>query len=532
MTVPPATSPADPPQLEPLDRLIARNSTLGIVGRSVYVLGWVLIAPYVLAKLGAERFGLWSLLTVLSGITTTIDLGMSSTLTRFVAEYRATGAREALRGVVTLGALLYGGLSLGFVLLVVLLRDPLLDLLRIGPGIRAEAQAALVLAAVVYGFLNVYMLSASVLGGLHRIDLQSRVSLVVTSLQLLGTWAVLAAGGGVPALFLNTGVALVVGVLLTRREVRRLAPEIEFAPTAIDRGMLGRIARYGAALQIINLGVLLHFQLEKMLYGAMVSLTAVGSYELGLRVVSGLWALPGLLLPPLLPAVAHLDASGDRDRIARLYHRANRYVLAIAFPLSAGLMALSPLLYQSWLGPGHGDAALAATALAAMLGVNILTGVGTAIARGMGRPGLEVRYQVLAMVLHVCFSTLLIRRYGYVGGLWGLFLSISIASLYFVVLFHRVMRLPLGEFVLRIVLPPLLAAAAGGLLAWWSSGAGNPGIEAWSRPEVLTRLLAGSVVLGLVVIGALLASRYLRWSELRDLGLLLRGRPSAGSVAA
>jgi O-antigen/teichoic acid export membrane protein len=278
--------------------------------------------------------------------------------------------------------LVYGALSLALVLVVVVFREALLDLLRIGPSIRAEAESAIVVAAAVYGFLNLYMLLASVVGGLHRMDLQSRTWLVVTVLQLVGTWIALSFGGGVPALFVSTGVAVALGVLLIHREIRRHGPEISFAPNAIERETFVRVARYGLALQVINMGVFLQFQLDKMLYGALVSLSAVASFELAYRVVIGLWAVPALLLPPLLPAVAHLEASGDLARIARLYYRANRYVLAVALPISAGLVALSPLLYRAWLGPGHEDAALASGALGAMLGINILTGVGSAASGG------------------------------------------------------------------------------------------------------------------------------------------------------
>src|SRR4029078_13074594 len=102
----------------------------------------------------------------------------------------------------------------------------------------------------------------------------------------------------------------------------------------------------------------------------------------------------------------------------------------------------------AWLGPGHGDAALAAQALAAMLGLNILTGVGTAVARGMGRPWMEVRYQIIGMVSHLVLALILIPRLGYRGGLIAMVVGTTLGSFYFVWIFHRFLRDPVVPFLL------------------------------------------------------------------------------------
>jgi O-antigen/teichoic acid export membrane protein len=74
----------------------------------------MLVTPWLLGRMGAERFGLWSLLTVLAGTYTAFDLGLSGSLTKFVAEFRATGDRTALRAIYTQGALFYLGLGVLF----------------------------------------------------------------------------------------------------------------------------------------------------------------------------------------------------------------------------------------------------------------------------------------------------------------------------------------------------------------------------------------------------------------------------------
>ena len=516
-----------------LGRQIALNAVLNLAGRFVSIAGWMLVTPRMLGNLGTERFGLWSLLTVLAGASTAFDFGLSGSLTKFVAEFRATGDRVGLRAVYTQGAVFYVGLGLLFFAAIALARAPLLALFKIPPALRGEAGAALLAAAAVYALLNGFTFLSSVLAGLHRLDLWNRILIVTTLIQLAGVVLVLRFGGGVTALFLNTGIGLLVGIAAARVAIQRIEPGLRFTRERGPQGLLRRMVHYSVALQIINLGVLAQFQLDKVLFGSMLGLAAVGSYELGYRLVSALWSVPSLLLPPLLPAVAHLEALGERERVVRLYRRASRYVLAVAFAIAAGVIALAPPLYQAWLGSGHRDAALAAIALAAMLAVNILTGVGSTIVRGAGRPGLEARYQLLAMALHLALSLILIRRWGYIGGLWALTLSTSLASLWFVGAFHRYVREPIAPFLARVVMPPLAAALLAGAAAWWAAGAGSAAVEAWTRPQALLRLALGGCAFVVVAVAGLVATRALLPVDVRDLlGLLRRGTPAAEDRAA
>ncbi|HEY2956118.1 MAG TPA: oligosaccharide flippase family protein [Candidatus Eisenbacteria bacterium] len=508
-----------------LDRLIARNTAFTLLGRFAYVAGWILIAPFMVAGLGAERFGLWSLLTVVSGVYLTFDFGLQSALTKFVAEFHATGDRASLRGIFTLGILLYGGLSLAFFLAIAALREPLLGFFRVAPGLHAEAAWALVGAAAVYGVMNFYMLLSSVLSGLQRLDLWNRIAIATTLLQILGVAIVISLGGGLRWLVVNTGISMALAALWCRWSVRRLAPEIRFELPVAVPGLMRRLTRYGAALQIINLGGLVQFQLDKVLFGRFVSLTASGDYELGYRVASALWSLPALLLPALLPAVAHLDASADHARITRLYLRASRYVIGVAFPLATGIIVLSPVLFTAWLGPGHPDAARAAIALGALMGVNILTGVGGSVARGVGRPGLEAEYHVLAILLHFALSLSLIPRLGFTGGLWALFLSGAVGSIYFLVRFHLSQRIPLGRYVLEVLARPAAAAALGGLAGHSVSLWAVWSLVPEGRAQGIARLVAGGVALIGVAAAVLMASRYVSLSEVRAIVGPAGGRP-------
>jgi O-antigen/teichoic acid export membrane protein len=289
---------------------------------------------------------------------------------------------------------------------------------------------------------------------------------------------------------------------------------------------------FGMALQVIYLGSLALYQLPKFLFASMVSLAVVGQYELGYRVAFSAWSIPTLLLPPLLPAASHLEATGEHERLWRLYERASRLLLPVAFTLSAGLVALSKLLFAAWLGPGFAQAALANAAIAGVLGVNVLTSAGCLVARGMGRPWWEAGYLMLAFALQGVLGIWLVRTHAFHGGLLAMAIAAAVGTAWFVVVYHRAMHRSLPVFARRVVLAPALAAVLGGLAAWAASGAPWSDASAWPRERALAGLATGGGAL-LVVAGAILfVTRALTFAEVRQLVDTIRRRGEAAGGPA
>lgn len=506
-----------------ISRQIARSSVFSVIGRGLALTGWVAIAPFLLRHLGPERFGLWSIVSLLAGLSQTFDLGVAAALSRLVAEFRARGDAAGLRRAVTLAILLAAALTIAALLLVLAGRERVLDFFRVDAALRPEAGLALLGAVLLFALTTASNLQGALLGGVQRLDVWNVAALAAAVLQLAGMVVVLLRGGGLPSLIVVNAVAITLGLFLAGRGVARHVPEARPGSIRGGRALAGRMLRFGAALQIINVGVLFQFQLEKILFGRFVSLAAVGEYELGYRVVFALWAVPAFLLAPLLPAFAHLDAVADRERFEELFRRGMRYVLALAVPVTGGVLALAPALFAAWLGPGHANAALAARALAATLAVNVLTGVGSAAVRGIDRAWVEAEYQVLALVLHLAASLTLIPRYGFRGGLLALFLSSLVGTVWFLVRARGVLRLPLGALTWRASARPWIATAVAIALAMLVSGAGLPAASQWTRAEAAPRLLLGAAVYAATVIAGLLLTRALGLREVTDLLRLTRG---------
>ena len=80
-----------PPQggVESLSQKVARNTAYSALGYAVSVLALIFLTPYIIHQLGASLYGIWILVTVVTGYAGLTDLGIGTSLQKFVAEHDA-----------------------------------------------------------------------------------------------------------------------------------------------------------------------------------------------------------------------------------------------------------------------------------------------------------------------------------------------------------------------------------------------------------------------------------------------------------
>jgi O-antigen/teichoic acid export membrane protein len=124
---------------------------------------------------------------------------------------------------------------------------------------------------------------------------------------------------------------------VTRTDVRGLA--------GVSAGMLG----VGAADVVIT-------ALDRVVLAAFRSPATLGLYEGAIRPNNVLRSVAGAFSVTLLPVLSRLKTTKDPVLERDLVLRGTRYMLAGLVPPTAGLMALSEPLLETWLGVRYGEA--------------------------------------------------------------------------------------------------------------------------------------------------------------------------------
>lgn len=463
----------------PAHRALGRNALWNVAGKTAYIVLWVLLTPAVLGRLGREQFGFWSLMMLLGGSITFLDLGLTAAMTTYIAQLLALGRRGAVVRTLLRGLAVYALFGISVLLAGVALTPLVRSGFHVGPEWWPEARRAYHLTLLGFALASIAGVLQGALVGLHRMDLGSKLGFALTpvlyglSLLALRTESPLA--GLAVAQLAHTGcmlaaLAAALGALLRPRP-----------GGPADDGTAGpgvrEMIRYGLRIQLSVLAGFLHLQVDRILVGARVGLAWVAPVDLGLRVTNGIANVPQLFLAALLPAIADADARATGDGRGALYERMMTPFVLVLVPIGAVTIALADVLMRLWLGGGHGDAAFALRLLMSTATISLLGGVGAMMARAGGRPGLESRWAVTALVLHVGLSLFGLQWLGWPGTLLGGLAATAISTFGFLGAVDGWLGLARGRAVIRPLVRALPAALGAGLAAWlvqrWPTGEGR-----------------------------------------------------------
>lgn len=476
------TAPAERPQAAESRGLFRNTMAQSAPVLTTSLFGFIL-APVMLSQLGLAQFGVWAVTGALAQYARLLDLGVTSSIARFVALYDAEGNRRAIEetvGVGLLTATAVGLLTIAAAVAAAPLVQDVLGVIDVGEmrvvlvsaaGISVANLLAAVLCAVPVGLRDMGPPNAALTLG-NVVNFLASIAALLLSNQL-GVYALANLGAAVVALlFAFIALAWVWHPPFLRRPSR-------------DHGRT--IVGFGVKSQLVTLANLVNVQTDKLIIAAMLGPRTAGAYEIGNRVVQGVLSLGLLTLSAMVPtATADLVKRG-REVIAEYLGRYTVRSLAIAFPLFGAICVSAPYLLVAWLGEAPGDSAAIIVLLSVSFAVSLTTGVAMTLVVADGHPGLVAQTAVLVVVLNLS-ATLAAAP---VFGLWGVLVATVaaefVASTIFLVRFHRRYELEAGPFIEAVVRPAAIALGAAVPFGFWYLFAG---VDVSGRPAALLGVIA------------------------------------------
>jgi len=517
-----------------LTRRILLNTVSSGLGQLARLGQALLLTPYLLAKLGPQRFALWSIALVLASYFVLFDLGVGAALIKRVAAHAAADEMEAMRVVVNTGIAFYLAATAVLSPLLFVARHRILELLHVPAEIVTEAQFVLAGLLMIVALTQISASFQAILIGLKRMDLTNAVQIGCSLLRLIGSLIAVEGGYGVPGLVLVEVGVLLLGASMLGAIAWRLLLVDNLGFRYVRWRELRELLRYGLRVQASQAVGLAGLKAPQLILGLCVSLEAVAFYEVGNKLVEGVKSLTLVLLSTVVPVASALDATEGVPALQRFYLRAMKYIFFVSVPLTGLGLVTAPSLIGVWVGRAYVPAVTALQVLGVGSFVHVLTAMGTKICRGMGRPELETQYAMILFVLSVGLNVLAARTWGYVGVLIATLIALVVSSAYFLVRFHRLVRLPSRRLLSEVCTIPLASGCVAGLWAWGISLAVRSILPMAGRASELGLLAAQSLSFMGVYAACIKKWRYFDAAD-RRLGLRicrgLRGERWNGEIA-
>jgi O-antigen/teichoic acid export membrane protein len=244
---------------------------------------------------------------------------------------------------------------------------------------------------------------------------------------------------------------------------KRLLPDVSFRPR-FDRATFRLLARFSVLKFANNVATNTVMQIDKVLVGALLTLSAVGYYMVPLQLAQRLTNAVGAVSVAFLPAASAFHGRDERARFEELYLRATKVVAILGLPLASMLVVFAHPILQYWVSAtfaARGTTAL--QVLAVGYGLNIFSTIPAIASDSVGRPGVTTSFSVASAALNVSLSVVLIPRFGIAGAAAAIAINSIVLVPYFVYYVHRkVLGIPLR----RVLRESLAAPAAAVALSW------------------------------------------------------------------
>ena len=443
-------------------RLIS-NTFFNILGEIVGRAIGLVMAPYVLYKLGLEQFAIWSIMGALLGYLTKADMGVATSYVKFISQYYAQKDYDRLNKVISCGFIYY--VVLGGVLLSIayLWGDRLFSLFQIQESMRSTVNSFFhyaVLISVCSAALGVF---GSVLWGIQRVDIIKKIRMASLIVEAVCKVIFLELGYQLGGLVWTAGIIAGVSALAHILFSYQLVPQLRFNPFFFDKTIFRKMFKYGAQLQLSRFANIGQMHLSKLILAASLPLSHVAIYDLGNRGALSVRAFPLTLLPSILPAASELHALKDQSTLRQLYRRASKYMSIVVMYFLGFFLCMMPVVVLSWLGD-QVDAyqvSLVGRILLVGYSYSLLVGVISVIVLGMGHPEYSMRSSVIILVANVSLNLLLIPVLGFPGAALATAAADVLGALYLAILCHRKIQESYLDIIVKCYLWPIWAGIIG-----------------------------------------------------------------------
>jgi len=444
------------PPLPPGNRL-ARYTLWNLAGMCAPIVVALFAMPPIIHGLGEDRFGLLSMVWMLVGYFTILDLGVGRALTRLAAEKIGLGREEELPALFWTACAVMVALGTCAAVAVVACAPWLVSVLKVPPPLQSETLRSFQTVAF---SLPVVVMTAGMIG---MLEAQQKFALINAVRVPLGTFTFL---GPLLVLPFSKNLWAVVLVLLAGRLAEWLVYFtlcLRVVP-ALRRGFHWKrqyarpLMTTGGWITVSTLLMPLMVHVDRFLIGGIVAVGAVTYYATPSEIVVKLLIFPRAWVAVLFPTfAAHFK---DRQTAtSELFARSFTWLWALLFPLAMVLVAFAPEGFSLWLGATFAEqSAPVMRWLTAGVFVYCLAWIPFSFLQGIGRPDIPARVHLVEFPLYVTLASGLIRWFGIVGAAMA-WLVRALLELAVMLACARPFAPVLGQYTRRWTIAALLVTA-------------------------------------------------------------------------
>ena len=346
-------------------RQFIRNIFSGWMSLAAEILVAFILTPYIIIKLGAATYGIWSLMISVIGYLGLIDIGIRGSVGRYINHYIALKEQLALSEVVGTSTVALTVLSVLAGIIAIFLAGNFSTVFpKTPPELIGEIRFALPLLAIGLWLSFISSILTNLLAAKEALYITNAYSLITLIVRSIAIFLVLEAGHGLDALVLVTLGTTSLNMVLTLWSVCRIfASEmpsfILFSPSRFQE-----MWRFGLASFVARTSSTMANDSAPIIGMWILGPEAVAIYSVALTLTQNARRVLDQAGTAIFPSVMKAGAIKDYSGLRSLYLRFMDISFAIGSLVFVGMIVFAGDFLLLWVGPEYAGGNIVVTILA------------------------------------------------------------------------------------------------------------------------------------------------------------------------
>ena len=333
-------------------RIYARNLLANWVAYFANLVVAFCMAPFVVHTLGTATYGVWMVLSAVTGYLGLVEIGTQAGLGRYLNFYLGRRDIPKVNGILNTALAFF--VVVGVVLLAAAAGMGTVFgslFTKVPAELLPAARPALLLIALNLWLSFLGTGFSLVLTSFERFDLSNAIALVVLAIRTVGTIVVLMTGGGIVRLAAVQVVSSAVGVVGAWLCARRVFPQMHLHLSEVSKQRFTELFGFSIWAFLSQVAMRLMYLTDEIVILVLLGAEQVTFYALALMLIHYGRNLIDHMAGVLGPQTVKASSVGDHAELRKMLGWGSKILMYVAIPLFVGMMFLGREFFVLWQGP-------------------------------------------------------------------------------------------------------------------------------------------------------------------------------------
>ncbi|WP_010522216.1 lipopolysaccharide biosynthesis protein [Aquimarina agarivorans] len=381
----------------------------------------LLLTPFIIKSLGQSEYGLYILLGSFVGYISLLDFGLSNTIVRFVAKYRANNDHDGEKNFLATVFIIYTIMSF-VVLLIGAIAYFNIELIFGSSLTSTELEKAKILMLLLVLNMTITLPGQAFTGicsGYEKFVFPRIINIVRYIVRSLLVVTILLYGGKSIAIvaidtFLN--IAIILANMFYVLKVMKVKIKL----MAFDKELIRTIFSYSVWIFVFAMIGQLFWKSGQMILGVTISTEAVAIFAIGIVLSGYFGAFAGAINSVFLPkATFMVEANSTRKDLTAMFVKVGRILTFLLLFIWAEFILFGRDFIELWVGAAYKDSYMITAVIMTAYILPLVQNFANSLIEASGKFKFKAKVYFITISLGIIIGALLSPYYGYWAITWS-----------------------------------------------------------------------------------------------------------------